>query len=66
MESKDWELLKQCLELAKQGIDLEKLFEDMKPLFKVAEEIMTLALKNYNFINCGRQKNKYNLYSKTY
>lgn len=42
--------LKQCIELAKQGIDLEKLLEDMKPLFKIANEIMGLALKNYNFI----------------
>lgn len=42
--------LKQCIELAKQGIDLEKLFEAMKPLFKIANEIMELALKNYNFI----------------
>lgn len=46
----DEEILKQCIELAKQGIDLEKLLEDMKPLFKMANEIMELALKNYNFI----------------
>lgn len=47
--------LKQCIELAKQGIDFEKLLEDMKPLFKIANEIMELALKNYNFIKNKRE-----------
>lgn len=51
MKNKDEELLKQCVELAKQGIDLEELFENLKLLFKVADKIIALALKNYNFIN---------------
>lgn len=50
-EERDKEILKQCIELAKQGIDLEKLtYEDIESFFEIVNEIMTLALKNYNFI----------------
>ena len=50
-EKRDEKILKQCIELAKQGIDLEKLtYEDIKSFLEIVNEIMTLALKNYNFI----------------
>lgn len=54
MKVKDEELMKQCIELAKKGIDLEELFENMKSLFEIADGLMALALKNYNFINDRR------------
>ena len=60
MKVKDEELMKQCIELAKKGIDLEELFENMKPLFEIADELMALALKNYNFINGRGVKNENN------